>query len=198
VDEAIWRMVTDFGDSAVTLPLVLAVALCLASGGEARAAARLLLPVGLCGAAVGGLKLLFGSCGGAIAGWAQASPSGHVAMSGAVYGTLALLLARPLPWPARGLVAAAAAALVGLIAVSRVVVRAHSVAEVLAGLALGLLAVALSAGLTRDTPPLRLRARWLLGVGAAVLFATHGLISPAELHLRALAGLIRGAIPGCW
>ncbi|CCG42677.1 phosphatase PAP2 family protein [Magnetospirillum molischianum] len=198
MDEAIWRVITDFGDSAVTLSLAVTVAICLAIGGEARAAVRLLLPIALCGAVAGGLKLLFGSCGGAIAGWVQASPSGHVAMSGAVYGTLALLLARPLPLSARWLTAGAAATLVGLIAVSRVIVQAHSVAEVLAGLALGFLAVALYAVLNRDTPPLHLHVRWLLGGCAVVLLSTHGLILPAEVYLRAIAEVIRTAIPGCW
>ncbi|MFD2234252.1 phosphatase PAP2 family protein, partial [Phaeospirillum tilakii] len=137
VDEAVWRLISGFGDSGVILPLVSAVALCLAWGGGGRIALALLLPVAGCGGGVAGLKLLFGACGGAVAGLAQASPSGHVAMSLAAYGGLALLLARGETPARRGMAAAAAALLVGLIALSRVRLGAHSPGEVLAGLGPG-------------------------------------------------------------
>lgn len=198
MEETFWQTITDFGDSAVTLPLIVVVALLLAGKGEGRAAARLLLPAGLCGAATGGLKLLLGSCGGALTGVAQISPSGHVAMSGTVYGTLALLLAAPLSRPERWLSALATLTLVGLIAVSRVLLLAHSVPEVIAGLALACPSVALYAAMIRYTPPPRLDMRWLLAGGIATLLITHGTNWRIETYLRSLAQHLRDTLPGCW
>jgi len=61
-------------------------------------------------------------------------PSGHAAGAVALYGGLARLLDRPVP--RRRL--AAAAVVIGLVAASRVVIGVHYVADVVAGLAVGL------------------------------------------------------------
>lgn len=61
-------------------------------------------------------------------------PSGHATVSTAVYGALALVLARRTPsWRTRILIAAAAALVVGVIGFSRLYLGAHFLSDVLAG-----------------------------------------------------------------
>jgi membrane-associated phospholipid phosphatase len=66
-------------------------------------------------------------------------PSGHASGSTAVYGGLAALY----EWGSRRLRYAAAAVLAGLVSLSRLVLGVHYVADVVAGIALGLAVVAL-------------------------------------------------------
>ena len=64
-------------------------------------------------------------------------PSGHSTVSLAVYGALAVVLARQLPRRRRALPLAAAAVLVGLIGFSRMYLGVHFLTDVLAGFAVG-------------------------------------------------------------
>jgi len=75
-------------------------------------------------------------------------PSGHAAGSTAVYGSLAVLY----EWGSRRRRYALAAGLAGLVSVSRVVVGVHYVVGVLAGIALGLVVVALVARYRERSP----------------------------------------------
>ncbi|MBV8776996.1 MAG: hypothetical protein JO258_07350, partial [Alphaproteobacteria bacterium] len=91
---ALWVFVTDCGDSAVTLPLALLTLIYLAAIAGRRAALCWLLAVGAAAIAIGLLKLAFGACG-PMAG-VIVSPSGHTAMSTAIYGSFAVLASRRL------------------------------------------------------------------------------------------------------
>lgn len=75
-------------------------------------------------------------------------PSGHAAGSTAVYGSLAVLY----EWGSRRHRYAVAAGLAGLVSLSRVVVGVHYVVDVLAGIALGLVVVALVARYRERSP----------------------------------------------
>ncbi|HXO02670.1 MAG TPA: hypothetical protein VN900_11475, partial [Stellaceae bacterium] len=88
-----WNFVTDFGDSAVTVPLALLTLIFMISAGQRRLAFGWVLAIGGCAIAIGALKLVFGACGPWLTTAAIVSPSGHTAMSTAVYGSLALLVA---------------------------------------------------------------------------------------------------------
>lgn len=71
-------------------------------------------------------------------------PSGHTAGSAAVYGVVAVLLARVLRPAARRGLLVGAAVLIAAVAASRVLLGVHFPTDVLAGVALGLLSVAVA------------------------------------------------------
>jgi len=181
-----WVLVTDCGDSAVTLPLALLVLLVLVAARDKRLALFWLVTVAGCAVAIGALKLMFGACAGRLGHLGIVSPSGHTAMSAAIYSSLALLIGAALPPRNRHVVWAAAAALVAAIAVSRVVLHLHDAGEVVAGLVVGLGAAGLFAAMLRRGPTPRPPILWLTLGGFAVVAFMHGtrwMIEPAVQHL---------------
>jgi len=98
-------------------------------------------------------------------------PSSHTSMSVAVYGYLALLVARELPHTRRWLPYFLAGALIVTISLSRLYLGAHWFSDVLAGLSLGVFWVALI-GIAYDRHPApALAAGRLLGVTTLLLVA---------------------------
>jgi membrane-associated phospholipid phosphatase len=193
----VWTFVTDFGDSAVTTPLALLIAALLWVVGARRIALGWVLAIGGCAITIGALKLLFGACGIALSFAHIISPSGHTAMSTAVYGSLALLIGARLPPRSRPfLYTAAAVAIVG-IALSRVVLHEHSRAEIAVGFVVGGAAVAgFRAALRRHVVPVS-PLGWLLlcgGVLVAVMHGTRWMIEPA---VHRLAWDFRLDLPWC-
>jgi PAP2 superfamily len=133
----LWYEITDLGDSGVTVPACLAIALWLTASRSWRDAIRWLLLFGAAAALVVATKIAF-------IGWDVGIPeadftgvSGHAMSSTSVLAVTGLYL---------GARASRADALLGagvgyglgiLIAVSRIVVGVHSVSEVFAGCVLG-------------------------------------------------------------
>lgn len=192
-----WTTVTDLGDTAVTLPLAALVLAFLVAVSWLRAAFAWALCIGFCGLALGVLKLVFQSCGHV---WFPAlqSPSGHTAMSVAVYGGLALVAGRPLSLLPRAALLAVGAALPAAIAVSRLVLGYHSLPEVLMGAAFGVLAVAsLHRNLAASPPPRPLPLIWLMPLAALMVAATYGSHWQVEETIRQVAALLGRSIPGC-
>ena len=199
--QSVWNLITNFGDSAVGLPLASLVLVVLLMSGWSRAAAGWFLAVGACALVTLAIKLAFkvmvDGCGPIVASAPGFSPSGHAALSTVIYGGLAVLGSRHLPELARLLLAMAASAWVGAIAGSRIELHAHSPLEVAVGLAVGAGAIALlAATIGRSTGP-----RWLLpmlaGITIAVLVATHGTRWPVEENLHAFAAWLRGSAGLC-
>jgi membrane-associated phospholipid phosphatase len=192
-----WFFVTDLGDSAVTLPLAAVAALFLGLCGWRRTALSLLFAVGATGAAIGVLKLLLESCGRPLVGPGLTNPSGHMAMSTIVYGGLALLVARALPLRHRLWPWLAALVFLVLLALSRVIIHAHSPAETALGTATGALGLALLALLlgVEALPPLALA--WLAVPALSVILAMHGTRWPIENWVKALVHLLRRQWPAC-
>src|SRR5438067_2196816 len=90
--QAIWNFVTDFGDTAVTVPLAALMGCFLLAARQPRLAAGWALAIVGCAGAIGGLKLVLAACGYSLGVPGQASPSGHTAMSVAVYGGYAAVI----------------------------------------------------------------------------------------------------------
>jgi undecaprenyl-diphosphatase len=193
----LWLLVTDCGDAAVTLPVAALVFVVLLAARERRIALHWLLTVAGCGAAIGALKLIFGACTLRLGVLGIISPSGHTAMSAAVYLSLALLVGARLPGRRRYMVLGAAALLVAAIAVSRVWLRYHDTPETILGLAVGLGAAACFRAALRRQPPPALPVLWLSLGGLAVVAVMHGTRANIEPHMRDMAGFFRLALPWC-
>ena len=188
------EVVTDFGDSAVTLPLAAAVLAGLLGVRWFRAALVWALAVAGCGIAMLALKIGFIACGALVLQGALRSPSGHAAMSAMVYGGLAALVACRCRREWQALPYGAAQLLIMAIALSRVAVQAHSPFEVMVGLGVGTgFATMFALGLG-SPPPMLPPAPWLIGLAAAVTLIAHGWRFQIESSLQALALALRGAL----
>jgi membrane-associated phospholipid phosphatase len=193
----LWVLVTDCGDTAVTLPLALLVLVFLVGVRERRLAFYWVLMVLACGAAIGALKLVFGACTSRFGFLEIVSPSGHTAMSTAIYGSLALLVGASVRGPGRWAAYLAAAVLIAGIAVSRVMLQIHDAPEVVVGLIVGIGAAAGFRATLRHGPAPHLPVAWLALAGLAVAVAMHGTHWMVEPAVRHLAGSFRLVLPWC-
>lgn len=175
---------TDFGDTAVLLPLSVVFFIWLLATHRAGTALIWLAIVFACNFIIGALKLYFLACP---AGDMLRSPSGHTGFGIIVYGSITLVLAKAVrrQW-LRGLIIALGTGLVAAIAVSRLILGNHSPIEIVIGAALGGISLAVFAALYR---PGSSRPRQFLVLAAVVLlvaFIFHGEQVKAEGFLRAL------------
>jgi membrane-associated phospholipid phosphatase len=192
-----WNFVTDFGDAAVTLPLAaLCIAFLLVSKWY-RAALALTLALAACIIAIGLAKIALRSCGQPLLHTDMTSPSGHAALSTTVYGAIALLFGARWPSARRWILLAGAAALVGAIALSRIVLGNHSPVEVAIGLAIGSAALLLFGRLLGAAPALAIHVRWLALLAILVIAGMHGGRWPIEEVARSLALLVRHSVSRC-
>ncbi|MBP2298142.1 phosphatase PAP2 family protein [Azospirillum picis] len=168
--------ITHLGSSSLLVPLSALYATALWRRHSAPMAMRWLLALAVCLGVMVVLKLVGHGCGlpefplyeALFPGDRFISPSGHAAFSAVFYGSVAALAARNADsrWLRLGL-PAAAVALVLAISASRVVVSAHSRAEVAVGLLVGGLSVLLFLWTSRKDRAPRLRTPlWLLGIMA--------------------------------
>jgi len=180
------KFLTDFGDSAVLLPLSMVVLIWLLATRSVGAAIWWVGVLAVFGAVVGGLKMLFFACPPAVD---VRSPSGHTGFSMLVYGGIAAIIAiqRRSAWSRTAIMLAALALVVG-IAISRVSLHMHSRTETLIGFAIGVVAVAVFIfGYRRTTTNRRLMAPLLFAVVlTAAIF--HGARLNAETNLHMLGG----------
>jgi membrane-associated phospholipid phosphatase len=173
------NFLTDFADEAVMLPLAVAVSIVLLALDWRRGAAAWVIAVGGTLATVVVLKVAGWACGPPL----LRTPSGHAAAAAVVCGGLALIVVRR-DRPHRALLIGMLAAAV--IGVSRLLLGAHSLPEVLVGGAVGIAGAWLLARLA-GPPPQGLRARWVAVVVVVVLVLFHGTRLPAETQIGGFA-----------
>jgi membrane-associated phospholipid phosphatase len=180
------KFLTDFGDSAVLLPLSAVVLIWLLATRSVGAAIWWLGVLIAFGAIIGGLKMLFFACPPAVD---VRSPSGHTGFSLLVYGGIAAIIAaqRRSAWSRAGIMLATVALVVG-IAISRVTLHMHSRTETLIGFLIGAAAVAVFIfGYRRTTTNRRMMTPLLFAVVlTAAIF--HGASLNAETNLHTLGG----------
>jgi membrane-associated phospholipid phosphatase len=190
-----------FGHSAILFPASLALFGFLLWLGRRADALAFLAAVIVCLIAALIAKLAFQACEPRNLAFGIESPSGHVSFSAVFYGCLALMLAagRP-PWQ-KVVLYAGAALWVILIGASRIVVEAHTLPDVAAGLAIGAISILTYQALRGPPRPLALSFRAIaFGAPAAAFlvvvilyFARHWtpepLIEAVALRLGLLSGL---------
>lgn len=195
--ELFWNFITDFGDTAVTLPLAAATIVFLLFSGWRRAAIAFVLALIGAGIAIALVKLVLESCGHPLLHTDITNPSGHAAISATVYGCLAVLFGRNLPVGYRWYPGLAAGALMGAIALSRIILDAHSLPEVAVGLAIGGAATAMFFHVLATARAGAFRNLWLILVVALVMAVMHGSRWPIEDIVRSIVRLIRHSVPAC-
>ncbi len=180
---------TDFADQAVILPLTLAIAMTLAVLGWYRGASAWLLSIGGTFAVMLALKLLFMACGQMVPEAGIRTPSGHTAAAAVVVGGLITLtsLGSVSRMTVAVLSACGAAVLFGI---SRLVLGAHTLSEVIVGGCVGSIGAALLVWLAGRPPP-GLRTDRLAAVVLAVVILFHGFHLPAEAEIYRTASLLR-------
>jgi membrane-associated phospholipid phosphatase len=191
--------ITDFGDSAVLLPIAAAVLVILLVSHSRRSAISWAVAVGLCLATMVMLKLAMHACGRVVVpSGAITSPSGHAALSVMVYGGLAALAIMTLQRASyRILIGLAASIVIGAIAVSRVILLAHSVAEVVLGLIVGAVCVAVFVIGRRGVHLANFPLRHVAPVVLVLLIFLHGHRANAESLLISLAQVFRVSTGAC-
>lgn len=192
----IMNIVSDAGDSAVLLPLALLLIAALWRYQSWSAAATLIAALAACGAIMVVLKITLIACGHA---WntGMVSPSGHASMSMAVYGALGIIAARQTPrWQQPAIVMASWVFIIG-IALSRVILGAHSYAEVGLGLLVGAAALCLFAVRYFRLPRAPMNLALLAVLPVAVLLVLHGAHLPVEKLIHKFAFFGRAAAGVC-
>lgn len=199
------RAVTHLGSSTLLLPLSAFYATVLWRHHSAPLALRWLAAVGLGLGIMAALKLFGHGCGLPAFPFLPEdrflSPSGHAAFATIFYGSVGALAARGATTSGtRALILLATAGLVAAIAISRVLVSAHSSAEVVAGLLVGGSVVGLFLWSCRSFPPVAPRLPPLLL--AAVALGLIGLVrvgdpSIIEATLRTVAAQLRAETGLC-
>jgi membrane-associated phospholipid phosphatase len=174
------KFLTDFGDAMVVLPIAAATLAWLVRIAGARTAGLWCLALLACGGGTALLKVYFDACSAPLP--SITSPSGHASMSTLVYGSLALIVgAEAAPWQRFATATIGAAAIIG-IALSRVTLGAHSVGEVVLGLAIGGCALALFARRYLEAPPAARKIGPLAVAIAVIMMLLHG----HSAHLESL------------
>jgi membrane-associated phospholipid phosphatase len=195
--QPILRFLTDFGDTTVTVPLAVVMAASLVASRQRRLAIAWALVTALCAVTTGALKLALRICGHPLSSSTLNSPSGHTAMSIAVYGGIAIIIGSTLGPTARGTLFYAAVGFAIVIAASRALIGVHSPIEVAVGLAVGLATLPVIMAATLRYRPQSLPLRWLAAGALAVFLLFHGTRWPAEAAIHHLARWLDILRPYC-
>jgi len=135
-----WAALSFLGDSALMLPCALLITLWLGVPRETRPLAwRWALAIGLGGGLVAASKIAFMGWGLGSATFDFTGFSGHTALATGVWPVLLWLSAARWHSSVRWLLVVVGWTLAGMIGISRLVLDAHSLAEVVSGFALGFL-----------------------------------------------------------
>ncbi|HEX3882478.1 MAG TPA: phosphatase PAP2 family protein [Stellaceae bacterium] len=179
--------ITDLGDSAVTLPMAAVTILILLGLRRVGPAVLWGGSVVACALTIGVLKLILTAAASHHSPTGFSSPSGHAGMSAIVYGGFVLLIGPSLAPAERWLARLGAVVLIAAIAVSRIVLHEHSLAETAVGLGIGLAALTGLNAAFKRAPAQRVPAIWLCAAAVATILAMHGTRWRAEHMIRDLA-----------
>jgi membrane-associated phospholipid phosphatase len=184
-----YQFITDFGDQAVVLPLVVGIALLFVLSDWRRGALAWTAAMGGALGLILVLKLAFLACGHLVSEVHLISPSGHTGSAAAVYGGLTGVMMRSI-WDAKRLIflctAAAAIFFAAVVGGTRLTLGVHSVAEVVAGGTIGVIGAVTLVALAGSPAP-GIRISRIAGTGLTMLVLLHGLRMPAETAIKSIA-----------
>jgi membrane-associated phospholipid phosphatase len=189
------KTLTDFGDLAVLLPLVAVVTVWLIATRQLRALSWWLIAVALCMGSTAALKIYFFVCPPLTD---LHSPSGHTSLSTLVYGVLTLAVATVVTGWKRVAVMISGTAFIAAIAMSRVLVRAHSIPEIAVGSMIGIAVLALFAGQFWPRRPREPRLQAMLVTCIALMVMLNGQDLHAEDMLHAIGHYLNNAGMSCF
>jgi membrane-associated phospholipid phosphatase len=185
-DEAFFEIITKFGDSRLLLPASVGLCLGMFVTGARQSAAVFACAWTACICATSLAKILSMACGELFLASLH-SPSGHASLSSMFYLTLGLTAAkRNNPFPGRAFLGVCIV-LVALVAISRVVLDAHSVAETLIGLAIGLASFGAFWRYSQRHSPISTRALLIGAAPVLLAYAAVGVSAHAEERLERIA-----------
>jgi membrane-associated phospholipid phosphatase len=173
------HLITNLGDLAVLLPASVALIAILFRWGTRADALTFAFALAICLGATALAKIGFAACGAQSSLIGIESPSGHIGASAYFYGSVAIIAATERGAAPRLAIYGAAALLIALIGVSRVVVHAHNGQEAVAGLAIGVACLGLFY-LLRERPrmlAMPARARVLVAPVIVVLLIDVALLA---------------------
>jgi hypothetical protein len=175
------KVLTEFGDSAVLVPLAATMLVWLLFTYSLRTAVWWAVAVALCTGLTGVLKVSFYGCPPTAY---LHSPSGHGSFGTLVYGAMALVLATEgVGWKRISAVSGGVGFIFAIL-VSRLVL-AHSVVEVGLGLVIGVVALAVFGQGYFRSRAASVRSSPLLIAGAVLMLVLHGRELDAEQFLHA-------------
>jgi membrane-associated phospholipid phosphatase len=183
------HLITDLGDSALLVPasaVLLAYFVYIRSGRTAGIWATTLV---LCACLTIIAKLALYTCGAELSLADLRSPSGHTSLSVTFYGCCALMVGADKDPSARWLLVLTSVAVAGAIAMSRVVLEAHTIGDVAAGFAIGLLCIAWFSSFYFARPPAPMRWELALvtfGLVALLMYGRHWTLEGAIAQLARL------------
>ena len=192
------RFFTELGDSGLILPASIALAAYLFYAKSGRAALVWGSTLLLCAALTIVVKLCFHACGGGLSMLDIRSPSGHASLATTFYGSCALMVfaEKDRRW-LRILVLAGSVLVVAAVAASRVLLRAHTAAEVTVGLMIGVCCIAWFASRYLEGPAKALRWEPAIVLSVVAVAATLGLHFSLENFIIRIAGMFQQAVPFC-
>ncbi|MBV8663457.1 MAG: phosphatase PAP2 family protein [Hyphomicrobiales bacterium] len=192
--------VTNFGDAAMVIPAsaVLIIILTLFAG--RREAAAFAVALGSCLLIIALAKLVCATCDFRSPILGIRNPSGHAALAAVFYGSVGQLLAAGRRTAMRLAIYAGAAAMIALVAASRVALHAHGVPEVVFGVLTGAAGIGVS-GLWRRTSRLQLSfgplTAALCVLAASAAFASSRAHWSADPVIDVAAAEIRAEVKIC-
>lgn len=166
----LWRVVTHLGSSSLLLPLFALLLLGLWQAGHGRAARTWLCAVVVAAGLTLVSKILFMGWGIGIAMLDFTGVSGHSVLAASVFPVLLYWLLAQQPAARRYLGVVLGLLLAGVVAVSRVVLGAHSASEVVVAWCMGLLVSLLA---VRAMPQVGAAPVWVRFTPLLLLFSLH-------------------------
>lgn len=184
-------LVTDLGDSGLLGALVLTLSAYLASQGRKKEALIFLGVWMGTGIAIALLKVLTMGCGSLLWQHGIRSPSGHAAMSFAVYGMLGALLARQCSKSLHLSIQLSTIIIALCVAVSRVLLKHHTAGEVVIGAVVGALAFYTGQRFLPKGGEIKKGSKGVIVITLLVVILAHGAHLPAEQIIQLLASYFR-------